>query len=121
MLDWISGLAAPALTVVVLAAVFFLPGLLILLPLKPGWPAAIALSPAVTLLAFLPGSFLAAAAGMPWNIATAAFVALPLVLSTWLAGRRFAFRKPLTPDAFSTPTALAVGAGIAVGSAVTCL
>lgn len=121
MLDWISGLAAPALTVVVLAAVFFLPGLLILLPLKPGWPAAIALSPAVTLLAFLPGSFLAAAAGMPWNIATAALVALPLVLSTWLAGRRFAFRKPLTPDAFTTPTALAVGAGIAVGSAVTCL
>ncbi|MDQ4045901.1 MAG: hypothetical protein M3127_00845, partial [Actinomycetota bacterium] len=121
MLDWISGLAPSALTAVVLAAVFFLPGLLILLPLKPGWPAAIALSPAVTLLVLLAGSFLAAATGLPWNLGTAALVALPPVLAAWLAGRRFNFGRPLTPAGLAIPTVLGVAAGIAVGSAVTCL
>jgi hypothetical protein len=121
MLDWLLRLAPSAPTVVSLVAVFFLPGLLVLLPLKPGWPAAIALSPPVTLLMYLAGSFLAAAVGLPWNAATAALVALPLVAAAWLAGRRFTFRATLTPGGLGWPTALAVGAGVAIGAAVTSL
>ncbi|GAB15080.1 hypothetical protein ARGLB_080_01455 [Arthrobacter globiformis NBRC 12137] len=121
MLDWLFGLAPSAPTVLFLTAAFFLPGLLVLLPLKPGWPAAIALSPAVTLLMYLAGSFLAAAVGLPWNIATAALAALPLVVAAWLAGRWFAFGKPLWPEGLDRPATLAVAAGVAVGAGVTCL
>jgi hypothetical protein len=121
MLDWLFGLAPSVPTVVFLVAAFFLPGLLVLLPLKPGWPAAIALSPAVTLLTLLAGSFAAAAVGLPWNAATAALTALPLVLTAWLAGRRFAFGQPLMPAGIGLPTWLAAGAGTAIGSAVTSL
>jgi hypothetical protein len=121
MLDWLFGPAPSAPTVLFLTAAFFLPGLLVLLPLKPGWPAAIALSPAVTLLMYLAGSFLAAAVGLPWNAATAALVALPLVVAAWLAGRRFAFGKPLWPEGLGPPATLAVTAGVAVGAGVTCL
>jgi hypothetical protein len=121
MLDWLLRLAPSAPTVVSLVAVFFLPGLLVLLPLKPGWPAAIALSPPVTLLMYLAGSFLAAAVGLPWNAATAGLVALPLVAAAWLAGRRFTFRATLTPGGLGWPMALAVGAGVAIGAAVTSL
>lgn len=121
MLDWLFGLAPSAPTVVFLVAAFFLPGLLVLLPLKPGWPAAVALSPAVTLLMLLAGSFATAAIGLPWNAATAALTALPLVLLAWLAGRRFALRRPLAPGGAGLPTWLAVGAATALGSAVTCL
>jgi hypothetical protein len=121
MLDWLFGLAPSVPTVVFLVAAFFLPGLLVLLPLKPGWPAAIALSPAVTLLMLLAGSFAVAAVGLPWNAATAALTALPLVLTAWLAGRRFAFGQPLAPAGIGLPTWLAAGAGTAIGSAVTCL
>ncbi|MFE4545446.1 DUF6541 family protein [Arthrobacter sp. NPDC056727] len=121
MLDWLSGLTSSAPTVVFLVTAFFLPGLLVLLPLKPGWPAAIALSPAVTLLMLLAGSFATAALGLPWNAATAALTALPLVLLAWLAGRRFALGQPLAPGSAGLPTWLAVGAATALGSAVTCL
>ncbi|MFC9335980.1 DUF6541 family protein [Arthrobacter sp. NPDC057009] len=121
MLDWLFGLAPSVPTVVFLVAAFFLPGLLVLLPLRPGWPAAIALSPAVTLLMLLAGSFAAAAVGLPWNAATAALTALPLVLTAWFAGRRFAFGQPLTPAGIGLPIWLAAGAGTAIGSAVTCL
>lgn len=121
MFDWLFGLLPSAPTVLFLTAAFFLPGLLVLLPLKPGWLAAIALSPAVTLLMYLAGSFLTAAAGLPWTAATAALVALPLVLGAWLAGRRFAFGKPLWPEGLGRPATLAVAAAIAVGSGLTCL
>lgn len=121
MLDWLPGLLPHALTVVLLVAAFFLPGLLVLLPLKPGWPAATALSPAITLLIFLAGSFLADAVGVPWNAATAAVTALPPILAAWLAGRRFSFSTPLPPAGLGWPAKIAVGAGVAIGSAVTCL
>ncbi|MFP3460287.1 DUF6541 family protein [Arthrobacter globiformis] len=121
MLDLLIGLASSAPTVLFLTAAFFLPGLLVLLPFKPGFLAAIGLSPAVTLLMYLAGSFAAAAAGLPWNGATAALAALPLVLGAWLAGRRFAFGKPLWPENLGRPAALAVAAGVAIGSAVTCV
>lgn len=121
MLDWLPGLLPHALTVVLLVAAFFLPGLLVLLPLKPGWLAAAALSPAITLLIFLGGSFLADAVGVPWNAATAAATALPPILAAWLAGRRFSFSTPLPPAGLGLPAKIAVGAGVAVGSAVTCL
>lgn len=121
MLDWLPGLLPHALTVVLLIAVFFLPGLLVLLPLKPGWPAATALSPAITLLIFLAGSFLADAVGVPWNAASAAVTALPPILAGWLAGRRFSFSTPLPPAGLGWPATIAVGAGVAIGSAVTCL
>jgi hypothetical protein len=121
MLDWLVELLPHALTVVLLVAAFFLPGLLVLLPLKPGWPAATALSPAITLLVFLAGSFLADAAGVPWNAATAAVIAVPPILAAWLAGRRFGFRTPLSPAGLGRPAKIAIVAGVAMGSAVTCL
>lgn len=121
MLDWLLGLLPHALTVVLLVAAFFLPGLLVLLPLKPGWPAATALSPAITLLIFLAGSFLADSVGVPWNAAAAAVMALPPILAVWLAGRRFSFSTPLSPAGLGLPAKIAVGAGVAIGSAVTCL
>ncbi|MFF2316330.1 DUF6541 family protein [Arthrobacter sp. NPDC058097] len=121
MLDLLFGLAHSAPTVLFLIVAFFLPGLLAMLPFKPGFLAAIALSPAVTLLMYLAGSFVAAAVGLPWNAATAALAALPLVLGAWLAGRRFAFGKPLWPESLGRPAALAVAAGVAIGSAVTCV
>ncbi len=110
-----------ALTVVLLVAAFFLPGLLVLLPLKPGLPAAIALGPAITLLIFLAGSIVADSLGVPWNAATAALTALPPVLAAWLAGRRLSFRTPLWPAGLGLPVKMAVGAGVAIGSIVTCL
>jgi hypothetical protein len=121
MLDWLFGLAPSAPTVVFLVAAFFLPGLPVLLPLKTGWPAAIALSPAVTLVMLLAGSFATAAVGLPWNAATASLTALPLVLLAWLAGRRFALRQPLAPGGAGLPTWLAVATSTALGSVVTCL
>ena len=117
MLDWLPGLLPHALTVVLLVAAFFLPGLLVLLPLKPGWLAATALSPAITLLIFLAGSFLADSVGVPWNAATAAVIALPPILAAWLAGRRFSFSTPLSPAGLGLPAKIAVGAGVAIGSA----
>ncbi len=63
MLDWFFEVLPHALTTVFLVAAFFLPGLLVLLPLKPGLPAAIALSPAITLLIFLAGTFAADSVG----------------------------------------------------------
>jgi len=121
MLNWLLGLLPHALTVVLLVVAFFLPGLLVLLPLKPGLPAAIALSPAVTLLIFLAGSLVADATGLPWTAGAAAIATVPVVLAAWLVGRRFSFRQPLWPAALGLPVKLAVGAGVAVGSAVTCL
>ena len=121
MLNGLLELLPHAPTVVFLVAAFFLPGLLVLLPLRPGLPAAIALSPAVTLLIFLAGSVVADTAGVPWNPATAALTAVPPVLAAWLAGRRFSFRTPLWPGNLGLPAKLAVGAGVAFGSLVTCL
>ena len=76
---------------------------------------------AVTLLIFLGGSVVADAAGVPWSPATAALTAVPPVLAAWLAGRRFSFRTPLWPGNLGLPAKLAVGAGVAFGSLVTCL
>ena len=121
MLNGLLELLPHALTVVFLVAAFFLPGLLVLLPLKPGLPAAIALSPAITLVIFLAGSLVADSVGVPWNAATAAVAAAPPVLAAWLAGRRFSFRTPLWPSGLGLPTKIAVGAGLAIGSIVTCL
>ena len=75
MLNGLLELLPHAPTVIFLVAAFFLPGLLVLLPLKPGLPAAIALSPAITLLIFLAGSIVADSLGVPWNAATAALTA----------------------------------------------
>ena len=75
-------------TTLLLLAVFFLPGTLALLPLRTGWPAAVALGPAVTLLLYMAGTFAAAALHLPWNPATAVGLAVPLVLLPWLIGRR---------------------------------
>jgi len=121
MLDWLLGLLPHALTVVLLVAAFFLPGLLVLLPLKPGLPAAMALSPAITLLIFLAGTIVADSVGVPWSAATAVLVAVPPVLATWLIGRRFSFRTPLWSVGPGLPAKVAVGAGVAIGSAVTSL
>ncbi len=121
MLNGLLELLPHAPTVVFLVAAFFLPGLLVLLPLRTGLPAAIALSPAVTLLIFLAGSIVADTAGVPWNPATAALAAVPPVLAAWLAGRRFSFRTPLWPGNLGLPAKLAVGAGVVFGSLVTCL
>jgi hypothetical protein len=119
MLDWLPELARPALTTLLLLAAFFLPGTLALLPLKTGWPAAIALGPAVTLLLYMAGTFAAEALQLPWNPATAVGLAVPLVLLSWLIGRRYAFRTPLVPPGLPTSTKIAVGAGLAAGSALT--
>lgn len=121
MLNGSLELLPHALTVVLLVAAFFLPGLLVLLPLKPGLPAAIALSPAITLPIFLAGSFVADFVGLPWSAATAALTAVPPVLAAWLTGRRFSFRTPLWPAGLGMPAKMAVGAGAAIGSIVTCL
>ena len=121
MLNGLLELLPHALTVVFIVAAFFLPGLLVLLPLKPGLPAAVALSPAITLVIFLAGSLVADSVGVPWNAATAAVAAAPPVLAAWLAGRRFSFRTPLWPSGLGLPTKIAVGAGLAIGSIVTCL
>jgi hypothetical protein len=121
MLDSLFGLAPSLPTLVFLVAAFFLPGFLVLLPLKPGWPAAIALSPAVTLLMLLAGSFATGAVGLPWNAGTAALAALPPVLAAWLGGRRFAFSRPLTPAGTGRTTWLAVGACVVLGAGITCL
>ena len=121
MLTWLPGLLPHALTVVLLVGAFFLPGLLVLLPLKPGWPAAVALSPAVTLLVFLAGSLAAGAVGVPWNAATAALSAVPPMVAAWLVGRRLGLASSLGPARLRWPVNLAVGAGVVTGSAVTCL
>ncbi len=121
MLTWLPGLLPHALTVVLLITAFFLPGLLVLLPLKPGWPAAVALSPAVTLLIFLAGSLAADAVGVPWGPAAAALSAVPPVLAAWFVGRRFTLKSSLWPAPLRWPVNLAVGAGVVIGSAVTCL
>lgn len=120
MLDWLPELARPALTTLLLLAAFFLPGTLALLPLRTGWPAAVALGPAVTLLLYMAGTFAAAALHLPWNPATAVGLAVPLVLLPWLIGRRYAFRTPLVPPALPASTKVGVGAGLAVGSVLTC-
>ena len=119
MLDWLLGLLPHALTVVLLVAAFFLPGPLVLLPLKPGLPAAIALSPAVTLLIFLAGSMVADAVGVPWSAATAVLAAVPPVLAAWLIGEAVQFSAPLWPAGPGLPAKVAVGAGVAIGSIVT--
>jgi hypothetical protein len=121
MLTWLPGLLPHALTVVLLVGTFFLPGLLVLVPLKPGWPAAVALSPAVTLLVFLAGSMAAEAIGVPWTPATAALSAAPPVLAAWLVGRRSSLNSSLWPARVSLPVKLAVGAGVLIGSGLTCL
>lgn len=117
---WLPGLASPALTTVLLLAAFFLPGTLALLPLKPGWPAAIALGPAVTLLLYMAGTFAADALNLPWNAATAVGVVAPLILIPWIIGRRFRLRSTLVPSGLATATKIAVSAGVTIGSAVTC-
>lgn len=117
---WLPGLASPALTTVLLLAAFFLPGTLALLPLKPGWPAAIALGPAITLLMYMAGTFAADALNLPWNPATAIGVVALLILIPWLIGRRFTLRSMLVPPGLATSTKIAVAIGVAIGSAVTC-
>lgn len=132
MFEWLPGLAPSVPTVMMLTAVFFLPGLLVLLPLKPGWPAAVALAPAVSLVVLAAGTLVAAATGLPWNPATAALLAVPAAGTAWLVGRRFAFSVPLVPGIASigpdsghcrrAPSRLlwiAVGAGVAFASVVT--
>lgn len=127
MLDWLPGLAPSVPTVMMLAAVFFLPGLLVVLPFKPGWPAAVALAPAVSLTVLTAGSLLAAATGIPWNLATAALLTVPAAVPAWFAGRRFPFNAPLVPglpapgrhEMRTLPPLVAVGAGVAFSTAVT--
>ncbi|NUU30552.1 hypothetical protein HNO80_02985 [Arthrobacter sp. C9C5] len=92
-----------------------------LLPLKPGLPAALALGPAVTLLIFLAGSLVLDAMGLPWSAPSAALTAVPPVFAAWLLGRRFSFRAPLWPAGLGLQVNLAVGAGVAIGSVVTCV
>ncbi|MFJ5860859.1 DUF6541 family protein [Pseudarthrobacter sp. NPDC092439] len=127
MLDWLPGLAPSVPTVMLLTAVFFVPGLLVLLPFKPGWPAAVAVAPAVSLAVLSAGTFVAAGTGLPWNLPTAALLTVPAAGGAWLAGRRLPFRTPLVPGVSlprgrglrARPISLAVGAGVAFAAAVT--
>lgn len=127
MPDWVSGLAPSVPALALLAAIFFGPGLLMLLPFKPGWPAAVALAPAVSLAILSAATLVAAGTGLPWNLAAATALTLPAAAAAWFAGRRFAFRAPLVPG-LSTPSghgaparaeALAVWTGVAFAAAVT--
>lgn len=127
MLDWLPGLAPSVPTVMMLVAVFFLPGLLVVLPFKPGWPAAVALAPSVSLAVLSAGSLLAAPAGLPWGLVTAALLTVPAAVAAWFAGRRVPFNAPLIPglpaagrpQVRALPLLIAVGAGVAFGTVVT--
>jgi hypothetical protein len=103
-----------------LLAAFFLPGTLALLPLRVGWPAAVALGPAVSLLLFALGTFVLDALNLPWTVtAVAVFLLVPLA-GAWLARRWMGLSAPIVPR--TTPAVrTAVAAGIAAGAALTCL
>ncbi|THJ66761.1 hypothetical protein E8P82_07430 [Arthrobacter echini] len=99
-----------ALPLLFMLAAFFLPGIVTLLPLRPGWPAAVALGPAVTLLVLTTGSLLLDAIGVPWSLGpVAVFLLVPPIVVHVLA-RRVSFRAPLVP----TPEPLRA-AGLAAG------
>ena len=111
---------APALTTLLLLAAFFLPGTLALLPLRTGWPAAVALGPAVTLLLYMAGTFAAAALHPPvepGNRRRTGCSAGPAPLA-----HRQALCIPHTAGSPALPasTKVGVGAGLAVGSVLTC-
>lgn len=108
-----------ALPVLFLTAAFFLPGIVALLPLRVGWPAATALGPPVTVLMLTLGTFVLDVMDLPWTLATAAgFLLLPLV-AAYLVSRRVTFQNPLVPPLRPFP-AVSVAVGLTVGSLLIC-
>ncbi|WP_159802722.1 DUF6541 family protein [Arthrobacter zhaoguopingii] len=109
---------------------FFLPGTLALLPLRVGWPAAVALGPAVTLLLLGVGTFVLDALGIGWTAVSVSLMLLLPVGAVWLAGRGIRLERPLLPrpngagtenpsPATATATVrIAVGAGLAAAAAL---
>lgn len=106
-----------ALPVLFMVLAFFLPGFVTLLPLRPGWPAALALGPAVTLLMLTAAALLLGLLHIPWTLGAVAVVLLLPPVAVRLVARRFSFDVPLVPS--PNPLRAAVlGAGLLVGGAV---
>ncbi len=100
-----------------MTAAFFLPGIVTLLPLRPGWPVAVALGPAVTLLMLTSGSLLLDAVDIPWSLGPVAVLLLVPPIVVQLLARRLSFRAPLVP-APEPLRAVGLAAGLLVGGTV---
>lgn len=106
-----------ALPILFMMVAFFLPGFVTLLPLRPGWPAALALGPAVTLLVLTAASLLFDLLHIPWTLWAVAIVLLLPPVAVQLLPRRFTFDVPLVP-APGPLRAAALGAGLFMGGAL---